>query len=298
MKTIVAGVDTSEMSRLVFREALVLASTMRAEVIVVSVTPHYEGNMNRMCIEDSEKQFNEPFRKILDEAIEYAKSLGLNLQTIHRKGKPSDEILTIAQDKQASLIVLGCSKRHQVERMLLGRTTAEIIANSHCDVMLLPENSEIRFSDILVGISNSFAGNEAAQRAFDVARSYGSRIHALYAIDLPSDRSLRYGVSRDAEDEASKILNNFTVRSEAIGIPVTTATCWNTPDKGLANYASEQEINLIVLGSGDKSSFLEMVGGSVVERLASLTSCPVLIAKHRPRQTEKPFSHCVFVFEE
>jgi nucleotide-binding universal stress UspA family protein len=298
MKTIVAGVDTSEMSRLVFREALVLASTMRAEVIVVSVTPQYEGNMNRMCIKDSEKQFNENFHQILEEAIEYAESLGLNLKTIHRTGKPSDEILAIAQEKQASLIVLGCAKRHQVERMLLGRTTAEIIDNSHCDILLLPENSEIRFSDILVGINKSFASDEAERRAFDVARSYGSKLHGVHAIDIPSDRSLRYGVARDAENEAFNILNNFVARSEAIGIPVTTATCWNTPDKGLATYAKEQGINLIILGSDDKSSFLEMLGGSVVERLASLTSCPVLIAKYRPQNQDRAFSNCAFVFEE
>ena len=123
MKTIVAAVDTSESSRLVFRETLVLAASIRATVVVVSVTPHYEGNMNRMCLENTDDLLSESARKILAESKEYAQSLGLELETIHRQGKVSHEILSVAREKNAAVIVLGCARRHQIERMLLGRTT-------------------------------------------------------------------------------------------------------------------------------------------------------------------------------
>ena len=298
MKTIVAAIDTSKISSMVFRETLVLASTIRAKVVVVSVTPNYEGNMNRFCIDDAEKEFNEPFKKALEDAIEYAASLGLELQTIHRTGKPSDEILAVAQEQQASLIVLGCTNRHYVERMLLGRTTAEIIENSQCDVLLLPENSTIRITNVLVGVSGSDASRGAAKRAFDVARSYGSRVHGLMAIDLPTDRSLRFGVAQDAESKAKRVLQNFISHSKSFEIPVTTAITWSTAEKGLVNYAEENGIDLIILGSNGKKSFLEMLGGSVVERLASLTNCPVLIANYLPERSERASTNCAFMFED
>lgn len=278
-KTILAAVDTSDASRAVFKDALVLASTIRANVVVVSVTPGYEGNMNRFCIKDADRQLSEPFRKILKEAADYAASLGLEMRTVHRTGKPCDEIVAVAQEERASLILLGSSKRYQVERMLLGRTMAEIIVEGPCDVLLIPEESEIRFSHILVGINGSPASMEAGRRALEIAMSYGSEVHALYVIDIPADRSLRYGVLKDAEQKAGRILNDFVGQAEKLGVPVIPEMRLNTPEKCLVDYAQENKIHLIVLGSLADSSLFDMIGGSVIERVASLTACPILVAK-------------------
>lgn len=279
MKTIVAAVDSSDLGQLVFKETLVLAATLRARVKVLSVTPQYEGNMNRFYIEDADQQIDDTFTTILKYASEYAESLGLNLDTVHRKGKPAVEILSFAREVQASLIVLGCSRRSQVERMLLGRTIAEVIANSHCDVMLLPEGSEILFTDILVGINDSSAGREAQKRSFDIATSYGSTLHGLHALDLPAERSLRYGVAEEAEIQASALLKNFADQAASHGLAVVTSMSSSTPAGGLIAYAEEHDINLVVIGADRKKPLLEMLGGSVAERLASLSSCPLLIAE-------------------
>lgn len=298
MKTIVAAVDASEKSRLIFRESLVLASSIRADVVVLSVTPQYEGNMNRFCMENTEELLSEPSRKILKESFDYAESLGLNLQTVHRTGKASGEILTVAQEKGASMIVLGCARRHQLERMLLGRTTAEIIAESPCDVLLLPDNSNIRLANILVGIDDCPSGVEAQHRALDIARSYGGKVTGLYSIDLPTERALRYGVARDAESKAARILKTFTDRATEFGISVATTMSWNTPEKGLVTYGESHGTDMIVVGASEKPHLLELLGGSIIERLASLTFCPVLIAKSKTPGRHKKAGQCAFVFEE
>lgn len=285
-KTILAAVDTSGTSRSVFKESLVLASSMRAQVVLVAVTPQYEGNTNRFFIKDSRSQFSEPFRKVLKDHADYAASLGLQLRTILRTGKPRDEILAVAAEEKASLIVLGCQKRSQVERMMLGRTTAEIIASGLCDVLLVPEESEIRFNKILVGINGHPASVEAGERAFDVAGSYGSEVHGLHVIDIPTDRSLRYGVLKDAEQKGRKLLREYAMQGENRDIPVITDMRWDTPEKGLVEYATEKSIQLIVLGSKMDSGLLDMFRESVVEGVASLASCPVLVTRQRPSEEQ------------
>lgn len=278
-KTILAAVDTSQGSKSVLKEALVLASSTRSKVILIAVTPQYEGNMNRMCIDDAEKEFTEPFRKVLDEAAGYAKSLGVPLETIHRTGKPSYAILSTAVEKQASLIILGGARRNQVERMLLGRTGAAIIAESPCDVLLIPENTEIRFRRLLVGVNGTAASEEAIRRAIEVAESYGSEIHGLYAIDIPPDRALRYGVQKDAERKARKVLDNFRIMVQEKEIPVVTSIIFATPDKALAEYSASHDIHLIVLGANLSPSVLDMFRESVNEAVTSRALCPVLVAK-------------------
>jgi nucleotide-binding universal stress UspA family protein len=281
VKTILAAINNSQENSSLYKEALALASSTRARVVVVAVTPEYEGNMNRFFLRNAEQEFKAPFQEMLKDAEEYASSLGLSIETIHRVGAPDEEICAAAYEVKADLILLGCAKRMQVERMLLGRTTVEVIINSPCDVMLMPENGELRFDKILAGINGSAASTEAGLRAIDIARSYGSEVHALYVTNIPVDRSLRYGVSREAEKKGWKILKDFVEKGKEQDVPVITAVRGNIPEECLAAYAKEKNIHLIILGSQTESLGFDMFCGSVVERIGSLTTCPVLVTKKR-----------------
>lgn len=273
--------SNSQENSSLYKEALALAASTRARVVVVSVTPEYTGNMDRVFFHNADQQFKAPFQQILKEAHEYATSLGLSLETIHRVGKPAEEICAVAYEVKADLIVLGSAKRMQVERMLLGRTTLEVIINSPCDVLLMPEEGELRFDRILAGINGSAASTEAGLRAIDVARSYGSEVHALYVTNIPIDRSLRYGVSREAEQKGWKILKDFVAKGKELDVSVITAIRGNVPEECLAAYAKEKNIHLIIIGSQEQSLGFDMFYGSVVERIVSLTPCPVLVTKKR-----------------
>jgi nucleotide-binding universal stress UspA family protein len=283
VKKILAAMDNSQENSSLFKEALALASSMRAQVIVVSVTPEYEGNMNRFFLDDAEQQLKSPFQKVLAEASEYAASLGLHLETVHRTGKVVDEIIAVANEENVDLVLLGCRKRSQVGRMLLGRIIVEIIINGPCDVLLMPKDGEIRFDRLLVGIDGSPASAEAGRRACEVATSYGSEVHALYVTDIPLDRALRYGVTKEAEIKGWKILKDFVESGEKLDIPVVSAIRGNVPEECLVAYAKEKDIHLIVLGSQSDALGFDMFFGSIVERVASSAPCPVLVAKKRSR---------------
>ncbi len=281
VKTVLAAIDTTPESQAVFKQALVLASSMRARVVLVSVTPLYEGNMNRLFFDNGERELGEPFREILRNASRYATSLGLELSAVHRTGKPAEEIIAVAEDEKASILLIGTADRTQVGRMLLGRITAEIVVGSPCDVLLMPGIAELRLGRILVGINDSSASMEAGERALAVAASYGIEVHALSAIDISMERSLRYGALKEAEQKGYRLLQDYAVRGEKRGFPVITELRRSMPAEGLTDYAREKGIHLIVLGSpGDVSVFDMLWGnGSVIERVASLATCPVLVAK-------------------
>jgi len=279
VKTILAAMNNSPENCSLFKEALALASSMRARVAVVSVTPEYEGNMNRFFLKDADQQLKAPFQEILKDAEEYVASLGLSIDTIHRIGKPDEEICAVAYEVNADLILLGCAKRLQVERMLLGRTTVEVIINSPCDVLLMPQDGELRFDRLLVGIDGSAASIEAGMRAIDIAKSYGSEVHALYVTNIPTDRSLRYGVTKEAERKGWKILKEFVSQGKEQDVSVIAAVRGNIPEDCLAAYAQEKNIHLIILGAQNDSLGFDMFSGSVIERIVSRTPCPVLVAK-------------------
>ncbi|MFT5698509.1 MAG: nucleotide-binding universal stress UspA family protein [Desulforhopalus sp.] len=281
VKTILAAMDNSQDNSALFKEALSLASSLRAQVVVVSITPEYEGNMNRLFINDANNQLKAPFQEILREADEYANSLGLHLQTIHRIGKPYEEIIAVAYEEHADIIMLGCAKRLQVERILSGRNMVEVITHGPCDVLLMPGDKELKFDRILVGIDGSPASKEAGERALDLAGSYGSEVHALFVTDIAVDSSLRYGVSRDAEKKGWVILKDFIEQGKRRDVSVIASIRGHLIEECLAQYALEKNIHLTILGSQARSLGLDIFCGSVVERIISLTPCPVLVTKKR-----------------
>ncbi|WP_319549386.1 universal stress protein [Desulfogranum marinum] len=282
IRTILAAMDNARQNRSLYKEALALASSMRARVVVISVTPEYEGNMNRLFLDNPDQQLKAPFQSILDEAKQYASSLGLSMQTIPRVGKPPVEIVLAARQEQADLILLGCSKRIQVERLLLGSTTLGVIAGSPCDTLLVPEDAEIKFDRILVHVNGGVPETEPAYRqAIKLAASYGSEIHALYVTDIPTDRTFRYGVLGEAEKEGWNILKQFVARCEQFDIPVVAAVRGNSTEQCILSYAADHDINLIVLGYQADSSGVDLFCGNTVEHVASQTVCPILVTRKR-----------------
>jgi nucleotide-binding universal stress UspA family protein len=54
------------------------------------------------------------------------------------KGSPARTILETAQQLDSDLIVLGTNQRKGFERALIGSVTADVIRDSHRDVLIIP----------------------------------------------------------------------------------------------------------------------------------------------------------------
>lgn len=262
---------------------------MRAGLTAVAVTPRYEGNMNRLTLKNTNNEMSRPFLKCLADAAEYAASLGLKIDTVHRVGQPADEIVQVAQEVQARSILLGSPSRSYVGRALLGRTIAKVIAGSPCEVLLVPEQAEIRFGRIMVGANGSAASIAAGDRAMEIVRDYGGQLHGVTMIDLPVERSLRYGVMNAAWQRGVNVQEELKNRAAAAGLTIVTALREKSPATGLLQYAVEKDMHLIVLGSGGHSWRNDFFLDSVVEQVASGALCPVLVV-HGENQGKRDVS--------
>ncbi|OGR18769.1 MAG: hypothetical protein A2X81_04685 [Desulfobacterales bacterium GWB2_56_26] len=278
-KTILVAIDPSPASTSAFLEALRLSVSMKAKLIAVSVTPRYEGNMNRWKIEGADEQLEKPFKACLEEAATEASSFGQSVRTEHRIGEPVDEIIALAEEEGAGLLVIGYSDRSYVERVLLGRTAAKVIGLSPCDVLMIPQFGEVGFARILVGIDGSGYSMEAGQRALDLALSYGGEVHGITVLDVPVEKSLRYGVLDEARHKHFTALQILAGQGEKLGVPVVTELREGSAYEQIVQYSEEKDIQLIVLGSYGRTALTRLLMGSVVERVAALSRRPTLVVK-------------------
>ncbi len=279
VKTILVAIDPSSASKVAFREALRVSASMRAKLIATSIAPRYEGNMNRWKIDDADEQMGMPFKQCLEEAAGLAASLGQSVRIIHRTGDPVEEIVAMAEEEGAGLLVIGYPARSYVERVFLGQTAAKVIGLSPCDVLMIPESGEVGFARILVGIDGSGYSMEAGQRALDLALSYGGEVHGITVLDVPVERGLRYGVLGEARHKYFTALQILAGQGEKLGVPVITELQEGSPYANIVKYSEEHNIDLIVLGSYGGTALTRLLMGSVVERVAALSRRPTLVVK-------------------
>lgn len=278
-KTLLVAIDPGPASRAAFHQALRLATSTSATLIAVSVTPRFEGNMHRWKIDDAE-EFDLPFRKCLKEAIDCTTSLGQSVTAIHRRGEPAEEIVNLAEEEGVDLLLMGYPRRSCIERVLLGWTTAKVIGLCPCDVLMIPENAEVNFNRILVGVDGSPHSMAAGQRALELAMSYGGEVHGLTVLDVPVDRSLLYGVLDEARHKNFTALQILAGQGEKLEVPVIAELREGAPYEQIVQYSEEKNIDLIVLGSYGRTAFPRILMGSVVERVAALSPKPTLVVKH------------------
>lgn len=279
IKTLLVAIDPTPASQSALQQALRLAASMQARLVAVSVTPRYEGDMHRWKISDANEQLSQPFEQCLREAEKTAAAVGQALTTVHKMGDPSEMIINVAEEEEAGILLIGCPKRSYVERVLLGQTTAKIIGLSPCDVLMVPEGAEVGFSRILVGVDGSKYSMEAGQRALDLALSYGGEVHALTVVDVPVDRALLYGVLDEARGKGFTSLKILADQGGKLGVPMVTELREGSPYEIIDRYSEEHDIQLIVLGSYGSTAFARILVGSVVERVAALSSRPILVVK-------------------
>jgi nucleotide-binding universal stress UspA family protein len=140
---IVVPTDFSDCSQEAWELAKRVAAAPGSELVLAHVlteVPLYgEGILN---IETSRK-VREGARKWAESALEdwvsKARAEGLSARAVVRTGVPHQEIVALAQDERADLIVIGTHGRGGINRVLLGSVTDRVVRLAPCPVLTVRE---------------------------------------------------------------------------------------------------------------------------------------------------------------
>lgn len=112
-----------------FEEAVRMAGNHGAELIVATVAPEMERNLN---IRDSRAYWG----KELDKFIEENRPEGLSVRTTVRIGSPHRQIVKLAAEEKVDLIVLEAANP-KVSDYLLGTTATHVVAHTPASVYVV-----------------------------------------------------------------------------------------------------------------------------------------------------------------
>jgi nucleotide-binding universal stress UspA family protein len=93
-----------------------------------------------MLEEDLQRTSEQRAREILDLEVEKARSAGATVaQAYLREGGVATEIVTLAEDIGAGLIVMGSRGRGGIRRALMGSVSDSVVRHAHCPVLVVRE---------------------------------------------------------------------------------------------------------------------------------------------------------------
>lgn len=138
---ILVAVDGSADSVLAARRAVALASAFGSELHVVHVVPvsrsyYIAGEeVEGPALYEEDRQWA---RELLEEqAGKMEESGGKVTKTYLKAGEPDAEVVALAEEIGASLIVVGSRGLNPLKRPLMGSVSSSIVSHAHCPVLVV-----------------------------------------------------------------------------------------------------------------------------------------------------------------
>lgn len=122
--TVLAAVDGEEGSDLVVERGHELAEAFGEELVVVHV---------------KQTEDREVAERVAREVVEDVLGDAADVTVVGRRGNPAQRILSEAEDRDVSHIVLGAPRRTPIGKMLLGSVAQLVILNSDRSVVIAGE---------------------------------------------------------------------------------------------------------------------------------------------------------------
>ncbi len=166
------------------------------------------------------------------------------------------------------LILMGRHGRTGLARLLVGSVAARTVGYSPVNVLIVPGESRMAWGRLLIASDGSVYSQAALEEALDLARLFGSR---LLGVSVAREE----GELPQAEAVAREMLN----RANRAGFPLETRVTVGVPDDAIVRLATEQEADLIIMGSHGRTGLTRLLMGSVTERVIGSAPCPVLVVK-------------------
>ncbi|MGM0605936.1 MAG: universal stress protein [Halobacteriota archaeon] len=149
---------------------------------------------------------------------------------------------------------------------------------------LIDEKRSIVYDRILIPTDGSDAAVEASKHALDLAERHDADLDVLYVVDHErlgrmapqlSTNQIREALAAEGERATSMVAD----KADQAGIDVKTVVREGIPADTIVEYAGEESIDVIVMGTTGRSGLDRLLLGSVAETVIQRTEMPVFLVK-------------------
>lgn len=136
-KTIVVGLDGSELSFKALDRAIEEANCHEVNMVLVSVAESLSTISLALDYGDLHEKLLAKARSIADEGVARVKKAGHTASLLVEAGRPAMVIADTARKLNADEIVVGSLGKHAMDRMLLGSVSTRLLELAPCTVIVV-----------------------------------------------------------------------------------------------------------------------------------------------------------------
>lgn len=264
IKSIIVGIDFSPYSKLVVKEAQLLAEEMKLPIRYVHVFDYFQ------TIGDTIQQFEDNVRKKILKVYK----LNVGADIVLRLGDPANEIITIAgQAQQLPLIIVGYKGHSRMGHFFLGSTAEKIATISPYPVWVHRGERTVLPKKVLVPSDFSERTDSALDRIKIFEKKFNADVelyhvipHAIPILDYP----VYAAVERRLSEEDDKLYESFTSRHPKLKTVRSRGNVLDNIQK------RSRKFNVIALSPSGKSNLAPVLGRTATKLVRS-SKKPVLI---------------------
>jgi nucleotide-binding universal stress UspA family protein len=268
MKTILCAIDFSPLSEAVLRYAQALARKESAHLLLVHIVDALP-----VVAPGAPVQYEQAIATARKHLQDMSRDLAAgNAEIVVEAGDPAVELLELAGERKADLIVLGTHGRSGVDKLLMGSTAEEVLSMAECPTITigpavqLSQQPEIR--RVLVPLDFSPQSLAAIEPALEIARTWDAEFFLLHVLEQPRDAAA-----------ASARLRAVLPASHGLRLAPDVRIARKEPGAGILDAAHELGADLVVLGlrhSVDLSRARTHIARTVAQKVIPGAPCPVL----------------------
>jgi nucleotide-binding universal stress UspA family protein len=143
---IVVGITGSDASILAAKYAIIMAKAFRchvAAVYVIDTATIRQLTLSKIFVQEESLEYERSLEvngeRYLTFVQELAHAKGVKIERVIRRGAVYTEILSVADERKADLILLGAWEKERSARDIISHAHREIMINAKCSVLLVKE---------------------------------------------------------------------------------------------------------------------------------------------------------------
>jgi nucleotide-binding universal stress UspA family protein len=281
---ILVPLDGSQSAEVVLPYLRRLPLKAGAQVILVRIVEPGAKDPGPGFVEES-LEFAEGY--LLDVAARLGITEGIIVETVVRSDRVAESLVSIADEAEASLIVMATHGRTASPERPFGGVAQQLMRSSPSPILALPSvsrampdssrgGSSIR--TILVTTDGSDYADSIAPLAADAAVACGASILLLEVIPTGASESRASNEQASAEEHLQHLARTFENR----GIPTEFLTRKGTPVNGILQTAKRRNVDLIAMSTHGGAKRFGAIVGSVTQSVLHQAGIPVLMNRIRP----------------
>lgn len=215
------------------------------------------------------------------------------------EGCAHEEICWAAEELKADLIVIATHGYTGYKRAFLGSTAERVVQFSPCPVLVVRKSyagaageadrnsgKEFRVGKILIPVDFSPCSEGAFDLGISLARDLGAKVDLAHAVGMPyypmEDQYTALAtltLLEETRKAACHQMQEMATQADLRGGSVQVVE--GSPAITICDYASRENVDLIVISTHGRSGLKHAIIGSVAERVVRHAECPVLVVPAR-----------------